>query len=94
MLKLFQQDVSLLVIASILGCLFSNVHLIIVQLAFQILENELFPVVLVLQRFVFGFEILYLTDGIHPILFYNLVFEENVTLQFFVASSVFCNLFV
>ena len=55
MLKLFEQDIRLLVISSIFWSLFSDIHLIIVKLSLQVLQYQLFPIILMFKTFEFWF---------------------------------------
>lgn len=94
MLEFLEQNVSLLVVTAIFGRLLRNVHLVVVQLALQVLQNELLPVVLVLQSFILGLEILNLLNGIYAVLFDDLVLQKNITLQYVVVPAHFLNLLV
>lgn len=86
MLEFLKKNVCLLVITTVLGCLLRDIHLIIIQLPLQILQNQLLPVILVLQRFVLRFEVLYLTYCIHPVILYDLTLQQHITLQLFIGS--------
>ena len=89
MLEPLEEDVSFLLIPSILRSLLGDVHLILVHFALKILKNELLSIVFVLQAAEFRLQVLDLMHGIDSILFHDLVLEQDVSIQDFILLSQF-----
>jgi hypothetical protein len=75
MLKLFKQNVRLFIIAAVDRRLLGHIHLKVVVLAFQILQDQLLPIVLVFQGFEVALDRVYFLYVVQLILFDHLVFK-------------------
>ena len=93
-LEFLDKDICLFIVATIFGRLLRDVHFVIIQFAFKILQNELFSVIFVLQSFKIGLHILDLLRLVHSLLFEDLILQQQITGKNLVLAAHFLHLSV
>ena len=81
MLELFEKKVGFFVVLAIAGGFLDDVHFIIVRFPFEILEAELFSVVLVAQGFLVSFKVMELIQLMASLLFIHLSLDEHLCVE-------------